>query len=215
MFYTILGISSILTHFILWTAVWWAILLLSSHWSRGKGSMETDELICLRSHRSQTHTGQPGPWAHGLNLSFTLQLSSLPVKEKIRLEMFLERTSKRPSEKIQRALPAASGAPGRLEVMLGWLKQEELLKMFQVKNNPKSDELPKQRESSFVGNPNTILRGCSKNRSYSMLALGVANCSFSDFSFFLRQGRMCPSPELLLEEKLEGGSNSQIVFWNG
>lgn len=177
--------------------------------------METDELICPRSHRAQTHTGQPGSWAQRLNLSFTLQLSSLPVKERIQLEMFLERTRKRPSEKIQRALPAASGASGRLEVRLGWLKQEELLKMFQVKNNPKSDELPKQRESSFEGNPNTILRCCSKNRSYSVPVLGVANCSFSDFSFFLRQGRMCPSPELPLEEKLEGGSNSQIGFWNG
>lgn len=33
--------------------------------------------------------------------------------------------------------------------------------------------------------------------------------------FFLRQGGMCSSPELLLEKKLEGDSNSQIIFWNG
>lgn len=117
-----------------------------------------------------------------------------------------------PSEKIQRVYPAASGAPRRLEVMLGWPRQEDLLRMFHVKNNSKSDRLPKKRESSFEENANTILRIYSKKRSYSLLALCVANCSFSHFFFFLRQGRMCLSPELPLEEKLEGGSNSQTVF---
>lgn len=117
-----------------------------------------------------------------------------------------------PFEKIQRVYPAASGAPRRLEVMLGWPRQEDLLRMFHVKNNSKSHRLPKKRESSFEENANTIFRIYSKKRSYSLLALDVANCSFSDFFFFLRQGRMCLSPELPLEEKLEGGSNSQTVF---
>lgn len=119
-----------------------------------------------------------------------------------------------PSEKIQRVYPAASGALWRLEVMLGWPRQGDLLRVFQVKNNSKSDRLPKKRESSLEDNANTILRIYSKKRSYSVLALDIANYSFSDFFFFffLRQGRMCLSPELPLEEKLEGGSNSQTVF---
>lgn len=85
---------------------------------------------------------------------------------------------RKPSEKMQRVFQAASGAPGKLESMLYWLKQEELLKMFQVGNNLKSDWLPKKRKSSFERDPDTILRGCSKNRNYSALALDVANCSF-------------------------------------
>lgn len=49
--------------------------------------------------------------------------------------------------------------------------------------------------------------------SYSVLALDVANYSF--LNFFLRQGKMCSSPELPLEKKLEGDSNSQISFEMG
>lgn len=89
-----------------------------------------------------------------------------------------------PSEKIQRVYPAASGALWRLEVMLGWPRQGDLLRVFQVKNNSKSDRLPKKRESSLEDNANTILRIYSKKRSYSVLALDIANYSFSDFFFF-------------------------------
>ena len=55
--------------------------------------------------------------------------------------------------------------------------------MFQVKNNSKSDRLPKKRESSLEENANTILRITLKKRSYSVLALDIANYSFSDFFF--------------------------------
>ena len=89
-----------------------------------------------------------------------------------------------PSEKIQRVYPAASGSPRRLEVMLDWPRQEDLLRMFHIKNNSKSGRLPKKRESSFEENADTILRIYSKKRSYSLLALHVANCSFSHFFSF-------------------------------
>lgn len=95
-----------------------------------------------------------------------------------------------PSEKIQRVYPAASGAPRRLEVMLGWPRQEDILRMLHVKNNLKSDRLPKKRESSFEENADTILRIYSKKRSHSLLALDVANCSFSDFFLFKARKNM-------------------------
>lgn len=109
-----------------------------------------------------------------------------------------------PSEKIQRVYPAVSGAPRRLEVMLGWPRQEDLLRMFHVKNNSKSDRLPKKRESSFEENANTILRIYSKKRSYSLLALCVANCSFSHFFFLFKARKNVPFSRITLGGEVRG-----------
>ena len=108
-----------------------------------------------------------------------------------------------PSEKMQRAFLTLLGAPGRLETMLCWPKKE-LLNVFQVRNNQKSGWLPSQRTKPFEGDPNIILRGCSKNRSYSVLALDVANYSFSDLFFFFLARRNVLFSITILREKARG-----------
>ena len=114
------------------------------------------------------------------------------------------KTSKMPSEKIQRVYPAASGALWRLEVMLGWPRQGDLLRMFQVKNNSKSYRLPKKRESSFEESANRILRIYSKKRSYSVLALDIANYSFSDFFFLFKARKNVSFSRITLGGKARG-----------
>lgn len=64
------------------------------------------------------------------------------------------------------------------------LAQEGTSEYVSGQEQPEIRLASQPRTRSFQGDPNIILKGCSKNRSYSVLALDVANCSFSDFFSF-------------------------------